>query len=795
MLAFFRKYQRYFFLMITIVIVISFSFFGTYSTLMNTSGYDQTAFTAIDGTKISKSELDQLILFISTDAEDKMLFGGLWGYNFLNDGVIKKDFFQTGLAEILASAYAADLAPDLKTRQEKEKRYVLYTHPQAKFVGVETAWNYLAPEIKTYYDALKSNSNATSSEALKDRINLFIAEKKLPAPLLKQVLLYQQQQYGWLSPDPNIERMDFSLFDYHTLEDWFGSRFIKLIAEFILNASILAEEKGYRISKEEAYTDLLYHSELSYKQMLANPHLGVANSAEFFNEQLRRMQLDQSQAADIWKKVMLFRRWFNDVGNSVFVDTLMFEKFDEYASEKAYGDLYRLPPEFRFGSFKDLQQFETYLNAISKQGETTKNLLTLPSKFYTVQEVAKNTPELVQKSYLLEVAKVDQSALQAKVGVKETWNWEVEDAHWQILQKQFADLGTKMANSREERFNILDSLDDKSRAKIDAFARKSIIDSHPEWLDTAFDEIEGHQMTVKLLLKGEKYPFQGLKDPQAFMKILDKAKLGEQDPALAKYTFDGSVYYRILVKDRSPGLEILTFAEARQENILDPLVNKKLEAFYPQIREKYPSDFQKEDKTWKPFQEVKLKLADLYFANILKAIRNEYAKESHKSPDLIDDITASLRFYPYLKTFLEAAKKDPKEIPSYLQSSKISEESEKLMPRAGLEEQWKLLMTSYDIERGSDLADINLNEVFKMPAESWSDVQTPIHGDLSVFFLKSKLKEKNLESLNQRISIARSLLSDEAKQVLMEHVLQKIKEKKAISLDTINSSSEIVPES
>ncbi len=43
MLAFFRKYQRYFFLVITIVIVISFSFFGTYSTLMNTSGHNPTS--------------------------------------------------------------------------------------------------------------------------------------------------------------------------------------------------------------------------------------------------------------------------------------------------------------------------------------------------------------------------------------------------------------------------------------------------------------------------------------------------------------------------------------------------------------------------------------------------------------------------------------------------------------------------------------------------------------------------------------------------------------------------------
>ena len=79
----FRKYQRYFFLLVTVVIIISFSFFGTYSTISNVSPREQTAFVAIDGTEISRAELDQLVMFISTDAEDKLVFGGMWGPNFL----------------------------------------------------------------------------------------------------------------------------------------------------------------------------------------------------------------------------------------------------------------------------------------------------------------------------------------------------------------------------------------------------------------------------------------------------------------------------------------------------------------------------------------------------------------------------------------------------------------------------------------------------------------------------------------------------------------------------------------
>ncbi len=789
MLAFFRKYQRYFFLVITFVIIISFSFFGTYSTLTSGSApHEQTAFTAINGARITRADLDRLVMFIGTDAEDKILFGGIWGPNFLNNGTIKKDFFYSGLGEILASAYSPELAQELNARHEKEKRYSLYAHPQAKFVGVETAWTYLAPEIKTYYDALKSSSDPASPESIKNRINLYLAEKKLPAPFLRQVLLYQQQQYGWLTPDPALEQQDFSLFGYHTVEDWFGPKFVHLVGEFIINAAIAAEQKGYKITRAEALADLMYNSEMSFKQMQNSPYLGVANSSEYFNEQLRRMQLDQNHAADTWRQVLLFRRWFNDVGSAVFVDPLMFEKYDAYATEKAVGNLYQLPKEFHLGSFKDLQQFEIYLNAID--GEKNRPALALPEKFRSVQEVAETTPELVQKRYLLEVASVNLKSLQSKVGLKETWNWEVEDANWPILQLQFADLGAKTAASREERFKILDALDDRSRTAIDAFARQSIVKSHPEWLDDALNEAESQPMTLKLRLKGDRFPFEGLKDPRSFMAILDKAKIEEPDPALSKLSFDGSAFYRIIVKNRSPDLEVLTFAEAQQDGVLEDLLNKKLEAYYLQVRENNPKDFQKEDKTWQIFDGVKTKVAEMYFAPVLKAIRDEYNKGKPYFTNLIDDVAASRRFYSWFTTFLEKAKQDPNQIDSWIQPSKIAESTDEFANSQKLGDQWKLLTTSHKIERGSNTTDINLSEIFQMGPETWSSIQAPVNGDLSVFYLTSRKRESAPESVNQRVLIARNLLSDGSQRVLMENFLQEIKDRKAISLDYLNPPSD-----
>jgi len=793
MLGFFRKYQRYFFLLVTVVIVISFSFFGTYSAITNTSTRDQVAFVAVDGTQVSRSELDQLVMFIGTDADDKLLFGGIWGPNFLNNGVVKKDLLQTGLAELLAEQYPGEIEQDLLARHQKEKSYTLYTHPQAQFLSVMTVWNYLAPDIKKHYDTLK-NSNGNTAEAFKDRVQLYLAEKKLPAPLVRQVLLYQQQQYSWLTPDPNLERTDFSLFGYHTVEDWFGSRFLRLSAEFIINASIIAEQKGYQVSKADALSDLMHNSEISYKQVMNNPNLGVATSGEYFNEQLHRMQLDKNSAAVIWQKVMLFRRMFHDMGSSVFVDPLMFQKYDEYAMETVDGELYRLPPEFRFGDYRDLQKFEIYLNAISKRQEDGKTLLKLPTKFYSTAEVAKNNPELVQKRYLLDVSKYDKNMLQTKVGVKDTWHWEVEDQNWSMLQKQFADLGIKKASTRDERFAALDSLDDKTRSRVDEFARKAIVESHPEWLDKSLQEAELGRMTIGLRLKGGKPPFIGLKNNDELMKLLDHAKLGEQDSALSKFSADGNTFYRILVIDRSPDQEILTFSEAQQEGTLDNLLDKKLEAYYPQIRESHISEFQQEDKNWKPFADVRNQIADLYFAKTLKAIHDEYAvaiapKQSPK--ELIVDISASLRFYPYFMEFLTKAKKEPNALQPYLQLSQPEPEEGKLPSPKALADQWKLEKTAYQSERGKEESEVDLVEAFEMKPNSWSSIQSPANGDLHVFYLTKRGNDSNMKSLSERISTARNLLSDESQRILMQRILHEIKEKRAISLDYLNQGTEM----
>ena len=769
MLEIFRKYQRYLFLLITVVIIISFSFFGTYSTLGTNSYHEQVAFTAIDGTPIKRSELDQMTLFISTDADDKLLFGGLWGPNFLNDGVVKKDFLQTGLAQLLAAQYASDINQDLASRLEKEKRFVPYEHPQAHFLSVETIWNYMAPGMKSDFETIRSSTNPVDPEAFNARVNLYLGERKLSAPMLRQILSYQQKQYSWLTPDPNLDRTDLSLYGYHTLDDWFGPRFMRLIAEFIINSAKIAEKQGYSITRAEAIADLMQNSDVSFKQNLSNPNLGVANGNEYFTEQLHRMGLDPNKAADLWMQVMLFRRLFHDMGHSVFVDPLAFSKINSYTLESIEGNVYRLPQDLRLSSFKDMQLFETYLNAISKRPEDEKGLLTPPNKFYSVAEVAKKTPQLVQKRYLLDVAQVDKNLLTAKVSIKETWKWESEPQNWDKLKLQFPELASKKAETPESRLAALDGLDDKARAKVDAYARKEIVNAHPEWLEKALQETSAHRLTVSLKLKGGTTPFAGLEKNEDLMRLLDKAKLAEQDPTLTQYSADNNTFYRIVVLDRSPAQEILTFAEAKKDGSLEGL-------------------FEIESKG---------ALSDAYFDKLLNAIRNDYAAgiAPEKAPvQIINDVAASLRFFAYDRDALNQIKKDPAKADLFVRPVVEQGPEDKLSAREALSDQWKLGKATYHSNRANEGKDVDLKGAYALKEGSWSKVYTPVNGDLYFFQLTKKGSEADVAALDEKVHTAQQLLSDEAQRILMKHLLREMKEKHSLSLDYLNHSAEMEPE-
>lgn len=769
MLEFIRKYQSYIYLMVTIVIVISFSFFGTYNSIVTNPVRDQVVFTAVDGEAVRRNELDEMVMFISTDNFDKQLYHGLWGPNFLNNGVIREDLLKTGLANLLVSAYSNDLNQELEVKFQKEQAYRPYTHPQVKFISQESIWSTYAPKINQSFQKFISQTKGSPDTIFPLKVDLFVSEMEFPSYYSRYFLESQEKQYKFVTHDPNLDRKDLSLFGYRTVEDWFGPRFVRLSAQFIMNAAKIAEEKGYLVTNEEVLADLLRNSRISYQQNLNNPNIGVVNPQEYFNEQLRILGMDQSQAVKIWSQVLLFRKLFHDVGNSVFVDNLLMKNMTDLANQSITVDEYQLPKEFQFSDYKKLQQFQVYLNQVAKLSEEDQKNLKLPETFLTPSLISRRANELVQKRYLVKVSEANKKSLVSKVSLREIWNFEVDN--FDLLKEKFPELALKKSETREDRIKALDQLSDATRSKVDLFASKEIVESNPNWLNDALNQAKERTLTISLSKEGHSPIFQGLKKGEDLMKQLDAKEIGTEK---LRFTADGENYYLITVLDKSPNEEILTFKEALNLNILDRLVDEKLKAHYEK---------NKDANGWKSFDESKNAVADDFFKDLLNAIALKAPLNGNKTGDAL----APYRFYGLMQEWLDQLKKDPEGFKQYVRDETSDKDETKLPKRETLQDQFKLIKKEVVINHVQEKEN---EALMKLPVNSFSDVLKNGRSELAFYFVKGQ--GNLLQDLNfyEKVKPIQSLVSNEAQVHFMKDVIDQIKEKKAISLDYLSEPIE-----
>lgn len=463
MLEFFRTYQRYFFLVITIVVIASFTFFGTYSTLGNeVEREDRIVGQAVDGSSMMLSEIQKLSRFIATDREDSA--GRGMSPNFCNDGVIRYDFLRARLADLLVAEYFDALKGDLEARLEKAKRYRPYAHPEAPMLSAKTVWDRFLPPLSAELAALQGEKEV--GPAVFGRLaKLYQYQSRLGPEMLRRILVYQHQQYPWLTIDQRLSYDDMALFGFHSASDWFGHNFVDLVSEFILNAAAVAEEKGYRVSLEEAKGDLVHHFVESMEKIK-----GELN----FHHHLRMLGFDERSAAESWRKVLLFRRYFQDVGSAAFVDRLPYRDFAGYAHEMAVVEKYEWPVQLK--SARDLAEWQFYVKAVCPKGKEA-----LPSGFLSVGEVEQKCPTLVETTYKAKVAEVSKRQVALRASLKDVWEWQI--SNWERLRKEFTAL--PKVDGRDERFKTLEKLEPKLRAQVDLFAREGLVDQNPTWIEEA----------------------------------------------------------------------------------------------------------------------------------------------------------------------------------------------------------------------------------------------------------------------------------------------------------------------
>lgn len=505
MLGFLRKYQKIFFIVVAVVVIASFSFFGTHSQMQET------------GIKRGADPVGTLAKII-----DHPYFG---------NSVIERQLLQSGMGSALLEMSFDELKEEMEERFERAKHVQLYSHPQASFLSVEGIWEHVNPELLVGFKQLKERTFDLDSAKL--MMALYLAESATPADMVKQYLFFQQRQYNWVQPDNGLYHAETSIFPEHTLESWFGRSFVRKFAEFFIEGSLVAEAKGYAVSLKEAHEDFI---QMAYTAMARSG----AMSYDDVKRQLIGLGVDLGEATELWQKVMVTKRYLSDHAESVYVDPLVFREFHEKAAEKVEVELVQVPKAVVLKTEKEVGKFAEYLKKVGVG-------VGLPTAFKSVQDL-QMTP-FVEKVFEVEMASVSKEGLALGVSLQETWAFEEENEA--LLKAEFPEVATKG----------LDGIDEQLRLKVDEFARLAIIAKDKTRVQVALESAPMEKKTLQCSLAGP-FPLDGIKDPKALLEVLEEK--GEVD----QYTQDEKHIYRInVIESKDP--EVITYERALEKELLE----------------------------------------------------------------------------------------------------------------------------------------------------------------------------------------------------------------------------------
>jgi GcvH upstream region-like protein len=783
MLNFLRKHQRIFFVVITTAIVVSFCFFGTYSTLGSREEIpDREIVHGVNGSPIMQQELSALCRLIENSPFDHANWEKRGMPNFFNDGVIEKDFLATGLGVMLAKNYFDELKSDLDLRMKKIHQFRPYVHPRTIQISAEGTWARFSPSLLEHLRTLRTKSDQATTETLALMSQLYLDQARMPPNILKQILSMQQNQLN-VPPDPVLANSDLGLFGFKSMEDWFGPKFISLISQFILNAAQIAEENGYDVKVDEIRSNLYQNIYHGYQETSRNAQISAEEADHYYQMKMRSLGLDEVMLLKAWKKVMLFHRLFEDGGGSVLIDPLAYQQFYHFAKENVRVCLYQLPPALQFSDFRSMLKFQLYLESIAAEPFRLRTDLRIPTQFASLEQIEKRTAELVERRIEIEWSEIGKEELCRSISVKETWGWEVADPHWNMLKNTFSELAASSAGSAQERLAVLEKLDKKLRVKIDQFARGKMIDEQVDKIKLALEIASVKTSIVGLRAKGTVFPFAAAKDSPELIALLEKAALKNEaaNPAnerLSDYTPDQEHYYRIQVVSREDAKKVLTFDEAGKDGTLDRLLDKRLEESYPEIRKRNVHHFQQSNGQWKPFKEVKDMIGKYLFTDLLRTIEDQYRIHfgilPGKEGDLPLAFYSNARLLPFMHDVQSGLQSHPEDT-TWMMTDEAKD-------AGNLSSQWLIERTEKVMERCTEMP-FSKEEMFTLSPQQWSPVKIGERGALAFYFVK----EKGVSStpIIDTVEQGHQILSFDAKRNMMLQILQKIQQKKAIDLSAV----------
>lgn len=760
MFDFLRKYQKFFLALTAGAMIISFAFFGTYSTITNNEKIPNRIIgTRIDKSPVYQVEFEQLKRFINSDRHDvKQGFA-----NILNDGVIRYDFMNDGIGSILAKNYFDQIKESFGEKIETKKKYRGYRHPYNSAITAENLWANFAPNLLMQLKQFQSKQGGADETSFEDLASLYLEEQNFPSAVLRQYLRIQEYQGGESRKDPNLQSQDLSLFRASSVEDWFGKSYLDLCAMFIENVASYASKNGYKVTDGEAKADLYRICLETIKNQNPNHELTEDQLQNAYQYTVNGLGMREKDITSVWKKVLLFRKYMKDSSNSVFLDTNFYQNFNAFSSEKADVTLYKINDNMKLDSLWDLFQLKYYQDAVYNK---SPGLISSDASQKNLESIESSHPELIERRFYLECSQIDIKDAYEHIGLKQMWDWQKNPDNYAKLEDSFPILRFSGNQTIE---NVLANLQGSNRAEIDTLSKKLMVLENRELLEQAFANTSSEKKVYSFSEKGVNFPFRGIKKRKEFIALLTSAL---ENPADAKelelFRANDKNFYRILVLEDFGKKEVMPFQDAKNAGVVNELLTKKLSSTYESIRIKDPLAYQSANGDFKPITQVRELVGKQVYSKLLKDMENTYVKTGEKllgdSLDQPSFFYLSNCFRPYMTEVLSKVRSDED-----FDVFKASIDEESVFARADLTSQWLLEKENVVVER-SKAHQLIGKEVFSKKKNFLSSVEA---SDNQAFFyrLNKVYKDENLDVANL-VEDARSTLTKDAKKEVMKTLLE-----------------------
>lgn len=745
MLHLFRKYQKVIFWVVTVVVVASFCFFGTYGTMSGQEHKDREIGKNVLGAPVFAREMVTLRHLLETSALDKDSQEGI--PNLLNPGVIETDFLSTGLACLLARPYFAELKPKLDAKVRKMGRYQPYVHPHSSEIGFEKLVSLFDPALISQYQLLKAHSDQATMQTFALMCQLYTAQLSLPASKQLRQFLQMQEHQKQLKGDEALARADLSLFGLKTVGEWFGEEFVSLVTGFIFNVAELAQERGYSFGNDEVRAQLLKNIAQGYEQFSQGKAVSQDDVQHYYLAKMRALGVDEQQLLGAWKRVMLFKKFFDEASHAIVTDPLALQQLSSFASESVEIDLYQLPKRLQFSNFLSVCKFQLYLDELSGNRVLENKTIEIPSTLLSLAQLQKRSSEFVEQRATVEYRVLTLEDMVGQISLKETLAWQIKPDNFERLRAQFPSIRT--ASSDAERIAVLNQLPLAQRTTLDQWSQETMAWQDQERTERSLaaqplKTVSGNLLSADGLVKTF---VVGNRDE--CLSLLQNASLKTEAPndaakALQCYKVEGKRCYQIAVVNKEPQLRLVSFASALSEGILDRHLDAILEKGYPAVRKKHGTRFHTPDGGWKNLADVKEEVATLLFSDLAMNWQSSMAA-------VVDRVRERM------------------------QQGQI--DSLSFVKDPVLQSEFSLEKSLTTVTRGT-LLPIVKEELFKQAQAYCSSVQTHPSGFVGFYVVKGRGQEET--SVDARL--VQELLSSDVKRDVMGSLLEYLHQEKQVNL-------------